>query len=150
MILPTASPVITAVTIGNPHCVIFTEHPLAEQAQTLGPLIETAAQFPNRTNVQFARVINRHALAIEIWERGAGYTLASGTSACAAAGAAIRTGRCASPVEVRMAGGSALVEIDDKWQVTLTGPVEAVYSGQFSKDFLHRTGKLSADRQRNS
>jgi diaminopimelate epimerase len=130
--------VITAVTIGNPHCIIFTESHLLELAHEFGPLIETNPLFPNRTNVQFAQVIDQHTIAIEIWERGAGYTLASGTSACAAAGAAIKTGHCTSPLRVHMAGGSALVEIDDKWQVTLTGNVEAVCHGQFSKALLDR------------
>lgn len=124
---------ITAVTIGNPHCVIFTEE-LSAAVRAAGPLIETAPHFPQRTNVQWAKVLDQHTLQIEIWERGAGYTLASGTSSCAVAGAAIKTGRCLSPVEVRMAGGVALVEIDTQWQVRLTGPVEAVSSGALAAD----------------
>lgn len=127
---------ITAVSIGNPHCVIFSDGNLAELARSIGPAIETAALFPNRTNVQFARAINRHTIEIEIWERGAGYTLASGTSASAAAGAAVKTGRCGSPVTVRMAGGAALVEIDADWRVTLTGPVAAVFSGRLAGELL--------------
>ena len=74
----------------------------------LRPELEHLPLYPNRTNVQFAQVVDRHTLRIEIWERGAGYTLASGTSSCAAAGAAIRTGRCASPVTVQMPGGEML------------------------------------------
>ncbi|NJN97325.1 MAG: diaminopimelate epimerase [Anaerolineales bacterium] len=127
---------ITAVTIGNPHCVIFTEEISEAATRTAGPTIEVDALFPERTNVQFARVVDRHTLHLEIWERGAGYTLASGTSACAAAGAAIRTGRGDSPIEVCMAGGMALVEIDPDWQVNLTGPVEAVASGTFAPDLI--------------
>ncbi len=127
---------VTAASIGNPHCVIF-EHEASESAaREFGPAIETAEVFPNRINVQFARIIDHHTIAIEIWERGAGYTLASGTSSCAAAGAAIRTGRCNSPVEVRMAGGNAAVAIDDDWQVTLTGTVSAVAKGDFDPDFV--------------
>jgi diaminopimelate epimerase len=136
--------VVTAVTIGNPHCVIFDDAAGQSQLETLartaGPAIETAALFPNRTNVQFARVINEHTIEIAIWERGAGYTLASGTSASAAAGAAIKTGRCQSPVQVRMAGGSARVSIDEEWRVTLTGAVKALYKGTFSPDFLTALG----------
>jgi diaminopimelate epimerase len=90
--------------------------------------------------VQFVQVVDRHTLQIEIWERGAGYTLASGTSSCAAAGAAIKTGQCASPVEVRMRGGTAYVAIDADWQVLLTGQVEAVGSGTFAADFVARFG----------
>jgi diaminopimelate epimerase len=127
---------VTAVSIGNPHCVIFTAEP--DAAHRLGPVIETAPAFPKRTNVQFAQVIDGRTIQIEIWERGAGYTLASGTSACAAAGAAVKTGRCQSPVEVRMAGGVAQVAIDEAWHVTLTGAVTAVYQGAFAADFLEQ------------
>ncbi len=117
---------ITAVTIGNPHCVVFSDgqsadvagefaDPSAALAQSVGPKLEHLPLYPHRTNVQFAQVIDLHTLRIEIWERGAGYTLASGTSSCAAAGAAIRTGRCASPVTVQMPGGTMLVEVDADW-----------------------------------
>jgi diaminopimelate epimerase len=128
----------TAVTIGNPHCVIFTDEVSATRVQRMGPEIETAPHFPNRTNVQLAQVIDPHTLQIEIWERGAGYTLASGTSASAAAGAALKTGRCASPVEVRMPGGHVQVDIDSTWQVTLTGSVEAVCRGTLAPDLIAR------------
>ena len=127
---------VTAVSIGNPHCVIFTAEP--DAAHRLGPIIERAPAFPKRTNVQFVQVIDEHTIQIEIWERGAGYTLASGTSASAAAGAAVKTGRCQSPVEVRMAGGVAQVAIDEAWSVTLTGTVTAVYRGAFTADFLEQ------------
>jgi diaminopimelate epimerase len=126
---------ITAANIGNPHCVLFVESVSAEKVRQIGPLLETAAPFPNRTNVQLVQVVDHHTIQIEIWERGAGYTLASGTSASAAAGAAIYNGRCASPVEVKMAGGSVLVAVNDKWQVILTGAVQAVYSGILSRSF---------------
>jgi diaminopimelate epimerase len=126
----------TAVSVGNPHCVIFSEADLADLARTIGPLIETAPQFLNRTNVQFARTLDRHTIEIEIWERGAGYTLASGTSACAAAGAAVKTGRCNSPVTVRMAGGVAEVAIDTDWRATLTGQVAAVFEGKLAAEML--------------
>jgi diaminopimelate epimerase len=119
----------TGVSIGNPHCVIFSDGSLAKLARDYGPDLETAPQFPQRTNVQFVKVMDEHTLKIEIWERGAGYTLASGTSASAAAGAAIKTGRCQSPITVRMAGGPVLVEVDSDWQVTLTGNVTPVYQG---------------------
>ncbi len=131
---------VTAVTIGNPHCVIFVNQPSATLAKTMGPVIEVDSRFPKRTNVQFARALDRHAIEIEIWERGAGYTLASGTSASAAAGAAIKTGRCDSPVEVRMPGGAVRVAIDENWQVTLTGNVEAVCEGRFATDMVERFG----------
>ncbi|MBE7555113.1 MAG: diaminopimelate epimerase [Anaerolineales bacterium] len=129
---------VTAVTIGNPHCVIFTEEVSEAATRAAGPAIEVDAHFPQRTNVQFVQVVDRHTLQIEIWERGAGYTLASGTSSCAAAGAAVKTGQCASPVEVRMRGGTASVTLAADWQVLLTGEVEAVGSGIFAADLVAR------------
>ena len=117
----------TAVAIGNPHCVIISDN--LDQIHRLGPLIENAPAFPNRTNVQMVRIIDKHTIQIEIWERGAGYTLASGTSASAAAGTAVRLGHCQSPVAVRMAGGTAQVEINADWDVVLIGEVTAVYEG---------------------
>lgn len=134
---------ITAVGIGNPHCVIFTGEVTAALARQIGPAIEQSACFPNRVNMQLARALDSHTLQIEIWERGAGYTLASGTSSCAAAGAAIRTGRCQSPVEVRMAGGVAVVTVDNAWRVALTGEVEALATGYLAGDLL---AKLINDR----
>lgn len=125
---------ITSVSIGNPHCVVFTDDLAA--VHRLGPRLETAPQFPNRTNVQLVRVWDEHTIQIEIWERGAGYTLASGTSSCAAAGAAVRTGRCQSPVIVQMAGGTAQVDINEAWGVVLTGTVAAVYQGTLAADLL--------------
>lgn len=123
---------VTKVSIGNPHAVIF-DQPLSE-IRKLGPLIETAAQFPNRTNVQLVELIDQHNIRIEIWERGAGYTLASGTSCSAAAGAAIKTGRCQSPITVHMAGGHGQVFVDANWQARLVGTVDAVYQATLSAD----------------
>lgn len=126
--------------IGNPHCVVFLDGANAalaksrgglgeNLARSLGPLLETHRIFPQRSNVQFVQVLDRHTLRMEIWERGAGYTLASGSSSCAAAGAAIRSGRCASPVTVRMPGGELQVEVAPDWKVILTGAVEPVFTG---------------------
>jgi diaminopimelate epimerase len=93
--------------------------------------------------VQFVEVVDRHTLRIEIWERGAAYTLASGTSSCAAAAAAVRTGRCASPVTVRMPGGAMLVEVAEDGSVRLTGPVAFVCSGQVDEDELLRQSRAA-------
>ena len=132
---------IVGATIGNPHCVIFLDAQTPEVrvelggltaalAHRLGSALEHLPLYPNRTNVQFAQVVDRHTLRIEIWERGAEYTLASGTSSCAAAGAAIRTGRCASPVIVQMPGGEMRVEVAPDWSVRLTGTVAFVCYGE--------------------
>ncbi len=130
------------VNVGNPHCVFFPAVgvPLDESlARRWGPLIETAVRFPNRTNVQFARSIDRSHLTIEIWERGAGYTLASGSSSCAAALAAVVSHRVDSPVTVQMPGGTLTIDVarmDGAWHVTLTGPVTPVNSGIFAPIWL--------------
>ncbi|MCB9418624.1 MAG: diaminopimelate epimerase [Ardenticatenaceae bacterium] len=129
----------TAVSIGNPHCVIF--HNDLSNIHRLGPQIETAPIFPQRTNVQLVQVIDEHTIRITIWERGAGFTLASGTSASAAAGTAVRMGYCTSPVEVQMDGGTAQVEIDDNWNVMLVGEVTAVYEGTLSADMIKELEK---------
>ncbi|MCB0209004.1 MAG: diaminopimelate epimerase [Anaerolineae bacterium] len=131
--------IITAVTIGNPHCVIFSDNDdVIEKAQHFGPMIETDSLFPQRTNIQFVQVIDHHTIKIGIWERGAGFTLASGSSASAAAATAIQTGRCISPVTVHMPGGTAVVSITPKWDVTLSGSVEAVGAGHFASDFINK------------
>ncbi|MGL4231299.1 MAG: diaminopimelate epimerase [Casimicrobium sp.] len=125
---------ITCATIGNPHCIV--ELPSdgsiphsAETAHALGPLIERHAQFPERTNVQFLRVIDRNNIAIEIWERGAGYTLASGSSSSAAAAAAHRLGLVDREVTVHMPGGTIGIRIDEHFAVTMTGAVTRVADG---------------------
>ncbi len=124
----------SAATVGNPHCVIFVDQATEALAREFGPLIERDSRFPNRTNVQFARVVDRSSLTIEIWERGAGYTLASGSSSCAAAAVAHRLGLCGADVAVTMPGGTLHVSIGDDWSVTLTGPVTPVCSGEFAAD----------------
>ena len=127
---------VTAVSVGNPHCVTFVEPLDAEACRRLGPLMERHAAFPQRTNVQFARVADRHTLDILIWERGAGYTLASGSSSCAAASAAVRNGLCDhGRVTVRMPGGDLVVEVRRDWTLRLEGPVEEVYTGILSAEF---------------
>ena len=124
-----------AASVGNPHCVILddTGEADADFAQKYGPHLETAEIFPKRTNVQFMQILGRHDLAIEIWERGAGYTLASGSSASASAAVAIRLGRCDSPVAVHMPGGKLVIDVSADGQVVQTGPVgkigEAIWSG---------------------
>jgi diaminopimelate epimerase len=131
---------VTQVSMGNPHAVIFSEH--LDQIRVLGPLIETAPQFPEGTNVQLVRVIAPNSIQIEIWERGAGYTLASGTSCSAAAGATVKSGRGRSPVEVRMAGGNAQVTIAENWKVSLAGTVSEVFEASLSHDLMQRLAQL--------
>jgi diaminopimelate epimerase len=123
-----------AATVGNPHCVVLRDSPSAEEARTLGPLIETAPRFPNRTNVQFMKVLDRASIRIEIWERGAGYTLASGSSACAAAAVAHKLGLCDGRITVHMKGGCLDIAISEDFAVTMTGPVTKVAEGTISDE----------------
>ncbi len=127
---------ICAATLGNPHCVVLCHEASAEKAQRLGPLIETDPCFPRRANVQFMQVLDPAHLRIEIWERGAGYTLASGSSACAAAAAAHRLGLCDAQVTVAMPGGSLQVSIAPNWTLTLRGPVTRVWAGVLFEEAL--------------
>lgn len=128
---------VTAVSVGNPHCVVFVERLDEEACRRLGPQIETHAAFPNRTNVQFARAAGRDALDILIWERGAGFTLASGSSSCGAASAAVRQGLCDhGRVLVRMPGGELAVHVRPDWSLRLEGPVEETCTGTLSREFV--------------
>ena len=126
----------TAVSVGNPHCIVFVDHLDSDVCRRVGPLIETHPAFPNRTNVQFAKVADKRTLDILIWERGAGYTLASGSSSCGAASAAVRNGLCGhGRVTVRMPGGDLIVDVRPDWSLKLEGPVEEVYTGVLSAEF---------------
>jgi diaminopimelate epimerase len=127
---------VTAVTIGNPHCVAFMNKISRPLVEKLGPAVERHTRFPNRTNVQLAQVIDRHTLRLEIWERGAGYTLASGSSSCAAACAAVRLELCDSPVTVEMPGGKLSIQVAPDFTVTMLGPVTRVADGDLDPEHL--------------
>ena len=128
---------VTAVSVGNPHCVIFTDRLDDALVRRLGPLVERHPAFPNRTNVQWARVASRSQVDILIWERGAGFTLASGSSSSAVACAAVKNGLCDhGRVEIRSPGGTLNIEVRPDWSIRLQGPVEEVYTGTFSRDLM--------------
>jgi diaminopimelate epimerase len=127
---------VTSVSMGNPHCVVIVDDLAKIDPRALGPKIETHRAFPAKTNVQFAEVLSRSHIAIEIWERGAGYTLASGTSSCAVAAAAHRKGLVDREVTVTMPGGELEVTVGDGYAMRLRGPVEEVIIGDFSEDLL--------------
>lgn len=127
---------VTALSVGNPHCVVFVDRLDESACKRLGPQIETHRAFPNRTNVQFVHVRSRRDIEISIWERGAGYTLASGSSSCAAAAAAVRNGLCDhGKVTVDMPGGELVVDVRPDWSLRLEGPVEEVASGTLAPEF---------------
>jgi diaminopimelate epimerase len=133
---------ITAVSVGNPHCVVFMDELDEGYVRKLGPVIENHQMFPNRTNVQFARVISRHKVEILIWERGAGYTLASGSSSCAVAAASFKNGFTDRSVTVLMPGGELQIEVREDWSIRMRGPVEEICSGTISEDLILKISKF--------
>lgn len=121
---------LTPVAVGNPHVVVRVE-PDRETLLRLGPALERHERFPDGTNVQLVRVDGPGELTVRVWERGAGETEASGSSAVAAAAAAVDSGWCESPVTVHMPGGDLLVELDEENRAALTGPVVEICRGEF-------------------
>jgi len=121
---------VSVVSVGNPHCVVALDEISPALARRLGPQLETHSRFPARTNVQLMRVLDRSRIQLEIWERGAGYTLASGSSACAAAAAAVRSGACDGDLTVAMPGGSLAIRVSPEFDLTMEGPAEKVFEGE--------------------
>jgi len=128
--------IFSAATIGNPHCVIPVDDLSPELAKRYGPDIEVNPLFPKKTNVQFLKVLGRSSIQIEIWERGAGYTLASGSSSSAAAAVAHKLGLVDRSVEVNMPGGVIGIEIGDNFAITMTGTVNKVADGVMHPDLF--------------
>ena len=127
---------MTSVNVGNPHCVVIVPDVSKVDVRGLGPKIEHHPAFPNRTNVQFAQVVSRQEVKIEIWERGAGYTLASGSSSCAVAAASRHKGLIEGDVTITMPGGQLGITIAPDGEIQMRGPVEEVCSGDLSTDLL--------------
>src|SRR5262249_24448496 len=127
---------VTAVNVGNPHCVVFVDDLAGADLGVLGPALEHHPLFPRRTNVQLARVEDRGRVRIRIWERGAGETLASGSSASAVAAPCVRLDRTARTVRVRVDGGDLSVEIGDDWSIRMRGPATIIYHGVLAPSFV--------------
>ena len=123
-------------TIGNPHCVVPVEQAEKNMAMKLGPKLEVHPIFPNRTNVQFLEVIDRNRIRIEIWERGAGYTLASGSSSSAAGAVARKMGACDEEITVEMPGGEIKLLINDSFEVKMAGPATRVATMNLDEECL--------------
>src|SRR6266513_1621816 len=121
------------VSVGNPHCVVFGQPVTRDRCIELGPLLERHPAFPQRTNVQLCEVIDRARVRAEIWERGAGYTLASGTSASAVAAACMRRGLVDDKVSVEMPGGNLAVRREANGNLFQTGPARRVYSATIDR-----------------
>ncbi len=125
------------VSMGNPHAVIFVEGNDADLYQKVvtnfGQQIEKHPRFPKRTNVEFVQIRDEHKIQVDVWERGAGITLACGTGACAAAVAALRTKRVKNDVTVQLPGGMLKISWDGEGKpVFMEGPAVEVFSGQYS------------------
>ncbi len=127
-----------SATVGNPHCVLPMAEISEELAKQYGPALETHAFFPKKTNVQFLKVLDRKNIQIEIWERGAGYTLASGSSSSAAASVAHKLGLCDSSITVHMPGGTIAIDIAPDFSILMTGPVTAVAEGVMSVELFEK------------
>jgi len=122
--------------VGNPHCVILLDDINDNIAKEYGSLIESSSRFINRTNVQFVKVIDRSSIQIEIWERGAGYTLASGSSSTAAAAVVHSLGLCDSNIDVHMPGGIINIKFNNQFFGTMTGAVSKICEGVISIEML--------------
>jgi len=133
---------VTALSIGNPHCVIFRDQLDITELYRLGPLVEHHLAFPQRTNVQFVHSLDTASLELLIWERGAGETQASGSSACAAVAAAHRAGLVGPDVTAHMPGGDLSVRIDADGQVHQHGPVDDVMTVTLAPALIHRLQAL--------
>jgi len=131
---------VTSLSVGNPHCVTIVPDLKQVNLCQLGPQIENHPSFPNRTNVQFAQVLDRTNVRALIWERGAGHTLASGSSSCAVAVACYDKGLVDGKVTVQMEGGNLTIELSRQLDLVMTGPVEEICTGSFSGDLKCRLG----------
>ena len=124
----------SAVSMGNPHCVVFL--PLLDDIpwHRWGKLLENDPLFPQRTNVEFVQVLDEQEVKVRVWERGVGSTLACGTGACAVVVAGVLSGRLRSPVQVNLPGGTLKITWEEEGAgVTMEGPAEEVFNGIFKK-----------------
>lgn len=126
---------MTAVSMGNPHGVIFVDEVNDHHVLVNGPKLERHEMWPERANIEFVRVIDRHTVEMRVWERGSGETLACGTGSCATAVAAVITGRCDWPVTIKLLGGDLVIDSDPSTgHILMTGPAETVFTGIYSTD----------------
>ncbi len=124
---------LTCVSMGNPHAVVFVEDTKAIGIEKIGPLFEHHHMFPERTNTEFIHVIDRNTIAMRVWERGSGETLACGTGACASVYACIRNGYTEDSVTVRLLGGELKIQYDrEKNTIFMTGPAVTVFDGEIN------------------
>ncbi len=133
---------VTVLSVGNPHCVVFGQEMSLQRLFDLGPKIENHERFPKRINVQLAEPISRSRVRVLIWERGAGHTLASGTSSCAVAAACYERGLVDGHVTIEMEGGTLDIDVGADLSIVMKGPVEEVFVGTLSPDLRRRLEAL--------
>ena len=132
---------VNCVSVGNPHCVVVKQELDEREIRAYGPLLENHPLFPNRINVQFAKVLSDHDAQILIWERGAGFTLASGSSSCAASCILVKRGLIKGDLTMHMLGGTLKIEIDKNWNIRMTGAVREIAKGVFGTELLEDLNK---------
>jgi diaminopimelate epimerase len=132
---------VNCVSVGNPHCVVIKQDLDEEEIRKYGPLLENHPLFPNRINVQFAKVLSDHDAQILIWERGAGFTLASGSSSCAASSVLVKRGLVKGDLTMHMQGGTLKIQIDHEWNIHMTGEVREIAEGVLGNELLEDLNK---------
>ena len=122
---------VTCVSMGNPHCVVFTEGIDELDLEKIGPKFENHEMFPDRINTEFVEVIDSHTLRMRVWERGSGETISCGTGTCAVTVAAVLNGYCerGREIEVQVRGGSLFDTYAESGEVLMKGPAETVFEG---------------------
>ncbi|MDD6088062.1 MAG: diaminopimelate epimerase [Desulfovibrionaceae bacterium] len=125
---------ITAVSMGNPHAVLFVADVDAAEVHRIGKMLEHHPLFPNRTNVEFVQIVDREHIKLRVWERGAGETLACGTGTCASLAACVANNLTERHIRAQLPGGILEVEFDEQGHIRLTGPAEPVFSGVWPED----------------
>lgn len=141
---PEGSFTATAVSMGNPHCVIFVDDIMSVPVSQWGPPLERHEMFPAKTNVEFVQVLNPREMIMRVWERGTGITLACGTGACATLVAGVLNERCQRSAIVHLLGGDLFIEWSGQDNhVYMSGPAEEVFSGRVALDRLDQYLKIS-------
>lgn len=125
-------PAACCVSMGNPHAVFFVDDVERFDVAGFGPQIENHPLFPERTNVEFAQVISPDLIRMRVWERGAGVTEACGTGACATLVAAVRRGLSAGKAEIKMDGGSLVIEWKNRKDILMTGGTHCAFTGVYN------------------
>ena len=131
---------VTAVSMGNPHCVVFVPDAKGVPLEDIGPRIENHVAFPHKTNVEFIQVLSRDEIIMRVWERGAGETMACGTGACAAVVASVLNGCTERRVTVHLKGGDLLIEWAANNHLYMTGPATEVFTGHWNRGTGGGTG----------